>query len=361
MALVRGLAIALLVVACAAPGPRLGARVQFNDWAQLPMGWERLDRIDRWLSAEGPGAASEERLDALLDLAEGRAEMAALDRNSADPEVISTRLELAALGFQAVLTDRLASAYQQHRAEDGLAAIEQLGLDVGHVDKAERVEASFSGTAIPRAIWGASPADRRDMTPASRWNKITVHHTAMSAGHLHGASLAASADALRRVQHEHVSTNGWADIGYHFLIDPCGRVFQGRELQWQGAHAGRDPATGANFNSGNIGICLLGNFNSERPTPAALIALTQLIDGLRGQYGIARSAVFGHRHFKNTECPGTNLASWLTRYKAGLAMSSSSDSSPTLGDQPRAASLAATPTTSLGSWDRTRSGSSSVR
>ena len=103
----------------------------------------------------------------------------------------------------------------------------------------------------------------------------------------------------------------WGDIGYHYLIDPDGRVYEGRRLKWQGAHA-----TGSN-NIDNIGVCMIGNFAIERPTAAALNALDALLVDLRGKYGIPRSELHGHQHFTNTECPGVHLSAWLSRYKAG--------------------------------------------
>lgn len=350
-----------LLGGCAAPGPRLGDRVVFDDWDALPVGWERLDRIDRWLSAEGSGAPDGQRLEALLDLAEGRAALASLDRTTVAPEIVATRLELAALGFSSVLTDRSATSHQRYRAEEGLAAVEQLGFTLDRSNQAERLEVGYGGQVIARSTWRAAPADRANMTPASRWQKITIHHTAMPARHLLGGALGPSADTLRQIQRQHQQTNRWADIGYHFLIDPSGRVFEGRELAWQGAHAGKHPVTGVNFNPGNLGICLLGNFDTERPTPAALAALDGLVDDLRARHGIPRSAVYGHRHFKVTACPGTHLAAWLARYKAGIATSSSSASNPIAGVQPSAASFDGSPTISGGSPARTRSGSSSVR
>ena len=96
-------------------------------------------------------------------------------------------------------------------------------------------------------------------------------------------------------------------------IDPTGKVWQGRSLDWQGAHA-----YGAN-NVGNIGICLLGNFVQERPDPRALHSLEELIDALCARHGISRSRIYGHRQLHPTQCPGDPLMAWVSRYASGAS------------------------------------------
>ena len=73
-------------------------------------------------------------------------------------------------------------------------------------------------------------------------------------------------------------------------------------------------AAGAN-NVQNIGICLIGNFDEERPTKAALDKLRQLIDNLRSTWKIPRNQVLTHQELKKTECPGRNLARWVDAYR----------------------------------------------
>jgi hypothetical protein len=145
------------------------------------------------------------------------------------------------------------------------------------------------------------------------WRRITVHHSAeVHPPDLDGTQ-ASSAAAVRSIQKAHIDgkETGWGDIGYHFLVDPYGRVFQGRDLAWQGAHAK------GNNNVQNIGVCLLGNFEEERPTQAALAALEKLLDDLRQQHGIARSRVLVHGDLKKTECPGRHLLPWVRQYAGG--------------------------------------------
>ncbi|RMH03536.1 MAG: N-acetylmuramoyl-L-alanine amidase [Planctomycetota bacterium] len=171
---------------------------------------------------------------------------------------------------------------------------------------------------VSRRQWHARPL-RGNHDPMTRPWRITVHH---SAEPLHSDSLAAAKAEVRRIQQYHQDGHGWADLGYHFLIDRSGRVFEGRPLTAQGAHAG-----GSN-NVGNIGICLLGNYAADpdrggeylvvqRPTEAQLQALRELLESLRAHYGIARSEVHGHLEYRDTACPGPILEDWVRRYRSG--------------------------------------------
>ena len=114
---------------------------------------------------------------------------------------------------------------------------------------------------------------------------------------------------IRKIQRAHIDASGYGDIGYHFLIGPSGRVFEGRSLEWQGAHAYKDN------NVGNVGICLLGNFEETRPTPEQLRALEGLVADLSARYDIPRNRVYGHREFRTTLCPGRNLMVWVSTYR----------------------------------------------
>ena len=64
---------------------------------------------------------------------------------------------------------------------------------------------------------------------------------------------------------------------------------------------------------------LLGHFDTERPTPAALVSLQALCDSIRQHQSIPRSQVFSHQDFKETECPGRFLQAWLEHYRGELA------------------------------------------
>ncbi len=110
-----------------------------------------------------------------------------------------------------------------------------------------------------------------------------LHHTA-------GENSVPDWDAeMRSIWHLHVFTNGWADIGYNFLIDPNGVVYEGR--------AGGDGVVGAHFscrNGNTVGIALLGTYSTVKPTDAAIASLKALLAEICAKDGIDPTAVALH-------------------------------------------------------------------
>ena len=156
---------------------------------------------------------------------------------------------------------------------------------------------------IPRSAWtSAAPIPTR-ADPMQAINKITIHHDGMSAFHS-----TSQADAMRRlesIRKAHVG-QGWADIGYHFSIDPAGRVYACRTLALQGAHV-------KNQNAGNLGVMVMGNFEEQQPTPAAIASLESFVPALMRHYRIQVQAVYTHRELASTACPGKNLQTRLVQ------------------------------------------------
>lgn len=195
------------------------------------------------------------------------------------------------------------------------------------VSEAAARAAGVAGTPRPAIIprrdwWGNLPPDSLEghFGPI----KITishavVHHTAMT------NNPPDPSQEIRSIWNLHVYGNGWSDIGYNFLIDQFGNIYQGRYNPWldstdvQGAHA-----TSANAKS--VGVSVLGNFGGSPggiPDPRALQSLERLIawrfdqrslhpldsasipTNLGGPRVVAR--ICGHRDVGITECPGDNL------------------------------------------------------
>lgn len=165
--------------------------------------------------------------------------------------------------------------------------------------------------AIPRANWSVESIDGGNIDPmgSSVW-RITIHHSA-DAPDLTDDPVA----TLRRIERQHMMGMGknepFACIGYHFIISADGRVWEGRPVKFQGAHA-----TGDN-NKGNIGICLLGNFNKQHVTAAQRASLDRLVDRLCRDFHVSKSNIVGHNHFKSTDCPGKNLEPIVEAYAKG--------------------------------------------
>ena len=117
---------------------------------------------------------------------------------------------------------------------------------------------------------------------------------------------------------------GWDGVGYHFVIgngtetgDGQVEVTQRWPLQKWGAHA---KTVDNRFNEHGIGICLVGNFDVERPSPTQMRSLSRLVGHLMQTYGIPPQNVVGHRDTKPTDCPGryVNLA-WVRSAASGSA------------------------------------------
>src|SRR3954454_23806507 len=124
---------------------------------------------------------------------------------------------------------------------------------------------------VTRAAWGANEEivrARPSVAPAVRL--AVIHHTAGTNTY----TRAQAAAIVRGIEVYHVQGNGWNDIGYNFLVDRFGTVYEGRgggvERNVIGAHA-------EGFNTGTFGVALIGNYNSAAPSAAALRSLTKLI------------------------------------------------------------------------------------
>jgi hypothetical protein len=122
---------------------------------------------------------------------------------------------------------------------------------------------------------------------------IVVHHSALTLS-----------DGPLEIQHKHMQFKGFADIGYNFVVDETGQIYEGRSLNVRGAHTG-------GHNTGTVGIVLLGNFELMEPTEAQLAALKALVKSLADEYAITHVA--GHQDFQPgvTLCPGRNLEARL--------------------------------------------------
>lgn len=174
-----------------------------------------------------------------------------------------------------------------------------------------------TGLAIsPRASWSANQPNRGNLDAMGKVTRVTIHHSAML---LRDPRPAACAKQIQHIQRDHMGTRGYGDIGYHFLIDPSGRVWQGRDLRFQGAHA-----SGEN-NLGNIGICLLGNFMPGRagqpPSDEQLAAMDRLVRHLMQRFQLQADDLYCHSHFKNTECPGPLVEPAVARLQRNLQRS----------------------------------------
>lgn len=124
---------------------------------------------------------------------------------------------------------------------------------------------------------------------------IVVHHSAATSPQPQFAAI----DEWHKARTFPISSLGYY-VGYHRVIEQDGTVIQARE------DLERDcDALGHNFDS--LSVCLVGNFNAYRPTPAQIAALAALLSEWCNKYGLGPDDIFPHRHFGTSSCYGTKL------------------------------------------------------
>jgi hypothetical protein len=311
--------VSLALGACATvPPPSVDAPPAYDPapayphWLGKPVSWSKLGDIEAWLAGAGARQHPEFVPNAELELAEGRLALAEKESEGLAQGVLALRLKTAERGFSGLLAREGLAPVIRTRAERGLAHIAKLQGSTRTPASAPLAKESAGLVIQPRSAWKAAAAQPNRLTPnTGPWNRITIHHSAKDSKEMGTPTSGNVAEHIHDIQNFHVRGRAWGDIGYHFLIDPTGRIWQGRLLDWQGAHA-----QGAN-NVANIGICLIGDFNHERPDPRALESLERLVDALCERHEITRERVYGHRRFAATECPGDSLMAWVARYASG--------------------------------------------
>lgn len=189
---------------------------------------------------------------------------------------------------------------------------------------------------VTRAGWGADESWREPgFVYTGPVRAVFVHHTAT-------ATQYACSDApqvIRAIYQYHVQSSGWRDIGYNFLVDRCGTVYEGRaggvELPVHGAHT-------LGFNTDTSGVAALGTYSADTPPAELLDGLSRIAAwklGLTGQDAGGRTdlvsgsssslyplgtrvsfaTVSGHRDGFSTECPGARLYGRLGDIRAEAA------------------------------------------
>lgn len=152
--------------------------------------------------------------------------------------------------------------------------------------------------AVARSRWARTGPIASRVNPMNGINRITVHHEGSST--FWSADYNTTATRIENIRHYHVGERRFGDIGYHYIVDRAGTVWEGRDIRYQGAHVSEQ-------NEHNIGIMCLGNFDKQSPTDAQLGALRATVAGLAAHYRVSRSRIYTHRELGPTTCPGANL------------------------------------------------------
>ncbi|MFC7989081.1 peptidoglycan recognition protein [Streptomyces pilosus] len=204
-----------------------------------------------------------------------------------------------------------------------------------------------------RATWGADESispEEPSYLPGEKIKAVVVHHTAESNDY----TCAQGPAVVRGIYAYHVKQLGWKDLGYNFLVDKCGTVYEGRkggvDRPVMGAHA-------YGFNSETTGISVLGTYTSTAPSTAAMTSVARIAAWKLGQYGVSPTgtatltagdsgrsytgrtwakgdrltlpAIHGHRDGYNTQCPGdafynklATVRTWAGGPVSGLTLKS---------------------------------------
>jgi hypothetical protein len=187
---------------------------------------------------------------------------------------------------------------------------------------------------IPRAAWGAD-----SVPPRAGYGVVQaafVHHTVGTNDYAPGDS----AGIVLGIARYHRDTNGWNDIGYNFLVDKYGQVFEGRAGGVEAAVVG---AQAQGYNAQSTGIACLGTFSTVAQTEAGMDALARLIGWklslhgvpVQGQVTLTSAGgpsnrfpagtpvtverVCGHRDGDATSCPGDVLYGQLADLRTRAA------------------------------------------
>jgi N-acetylmuramoyl-L-alanine amidase len=187
----------------------------------------------------------------------------------------------------------------------------------------KKPEASPQPDIVRRKVWGANEKWRNGGPWYNRTiQQVHIHHTVNSNDY----SQAEVPSLLRSIYRYHTKSLGWSDVGYNFLVDRFGTIWQGRAggsaLPVRGAHT-------LGFNDTSTGISVIGNFEEVKPSQPVLDALVHLAAWKLDMYGrrpgrratvyshgsdkfaagqkVKLPVIDGHRDTNDTACPGRYL------------------------------------------------------
>ena len=151
---------------------------------------------------------------------------------------------------------------------------------------------------LPRSLWTNVHPELDHINLMDGVTRITAHHEGSDP--VYFTSERKTEQRLKLIQHDHIHVRGWADIGYHFVIDRDGRLWEARPIKYQGAHV-------KYHNKHNVGVMCLGNFMKQQPSRPQVDRLGQTLKKLMAIYQVPVHRVYTHRELMPTLCPGNNL------------------------------------------------------
>jgi hypothetical protein len=193
-------------------------------------------------------------------------------------------------------------------ATTGDAVVRTAAYTTGAASTAAPAAAAAPGI-ITRGQWGARPQVCAPDVAGSLAGAV-VHHTAGSNSY---TTVAQAMAQIRGDQAYHIDARGWCDIGYNFVVDKWGNIYEGRANSLTQAVIGVH-ATGAN--TGTVGVSMLGNYDTVGTTPQMIDAVGRIIGWRLAAYGVNPLGagtypsglylprIVGHRDVTSTACPG---------------------------------------------------------
>ena len=220
------------------------------------------------------------------------------------------------------------------------ATVSSTGLQPSSVAPAEYLPRLYPApSVVSRRGWGADESLRSYngsgcATPryGHTIQAAIVHHTAGANSY----SATQSAAIMRGIYAYHVKSQGWCDIGYNFLVDKYGTIFEGRyggiSKVVHGAHA-------TLWNTNTVGISMMGNFETGQPTDVMINSVAKVLAWkLEGFYrsptgrvtlaGKNINVIAGHGDVMSTACPGRNMISRMDTLRGIVARKVGSFNTP---------------------------------
>lgn len=192
-------------------------------------------------------------------------------------------------------------------------------------------------TYVTRAGWGANESYRTCTPSTAATIKGGVLHTTATGNNYTAAEAPA---VMRSMYAYHTRSLGWCDIGYNFLVDKYGTLYEGRyggvDRAVIGAHTG-------GFNTGTFGVSMIGNHDLVAPTVAQLRTVEQVFAWKLAMYGrdpqgtttytsgggsattypagtvVTKAVISGHRDYSTKSCPGNRAYPMLPQIRAAVA------------------------------------------
>lgn len=295
-----------------------------NSWSA----WESLPTDDEGgpdaVSAEAaqvPSASHQSQSVALPVLDSDAVEVRAADKQADTDDLQITQVSTAVTKADA----------QVAKSAGGVSTHSATGPAVDAQISAKDLRAEI----VTRKQWGADEKLVRCTTDKTSTSKgVFIHHTAGSNSY----TKAQAPGIIRGYLAYHTKERGWCDLGYNFLVDKYGTIYEGRadsiDLSVTGAHA-------SGFNSYTIGISVLGTYTGSAPSTAAQNSVKRLIAWKANQYAfnptgkmtltsgggstsrypegkkVSLNVVSGHRDTSYTACPGNAFYSRLGSIRSG--------------------------------------------